>query len=179
MIFSSNFDHCRVNPFICVNFWRQACIPSPPFRTELMSFTPSLPQKLERCQRYFLKNVFFVPNYSPSILLLKLFGLHLIESEAHIKRLLLLGLITEPKIAPAVKTLCDSRVNSYFNPFINAMDFFVQINESLCKYNLNTYFKDWHANSIFPSYNDWRTLYTKRFLNTKTIVLIFVAKIII
>ena len=59
------------------------------------------------------------------------------------KRLVLLGrLMTEPKIAPAVITLFDSRFNSYFNPDINSMGFFVHINESLCKYNLNTYFED-------------------------------------
>ena len=48
----------------------------------------------------------FVPDYAPSILLLKLSGLNSIESEVHVKRPTLLGrLITEPKIAPAVKTV--------------------------------------------------------------------------
>ena len=62
-----------------------------------------------------------------------------IESEVHVKRLLLLGrLITDPKIAPAGKILFDSRVNSYFNPDINLAVFFIHINASLCKYNLNT-----------------------------------------
>ena len=47
------------------------------------------------------------------------------ESEVPVKRLLLMGrLITEPKIAPAVKTLFDSRVNSYFNLDISSMVFF-------------------------------------------------------
>ena len=104
MIFSSNFDYRKANPFIYVKFWRQACIPFLPFGTELLSITPSLFQKLELFQSRFLKNVFcFVPDYAPGILLLKLSGLNSIESEVHIKRLLLLGrLITEPKIAPAV-----------------------------------------------------------------------------
>ena len=71
--------------------------------------------------------------------------------------LLLLGrLITESKIAPAVKTLFDSRVKSCFSQGVNSVGFFVQINESLYKYNLNTYFEDWHANSIFLSYNGWK-----------------------
>ena len=98
------------------------------------------------------------------ILLLKLSGLNSIESEVHVKRLLLLGrLITEPKIAPAVKTLFDSRISSYFNPDINSMGFFVHANESLCNYNLNTYFKDWHSNSIFSSYfYEWRNIVYKK-----------------
>ena len=28
MIFSSNFDRRKVNPLICIKFWRQACLPS-------------------------------------------------------------------------------------------------------------------------------------------------------
>ena len=133
------------------------------FGTEVMSIAPSLFQKLERCQSWFLKNVFFVPAYAPSIVLLKISGLNSIESEVHVKWLLLLGrIITEPKIAPAVKTLCASRVNSYFNPDINSVGFFVYINESLCKYNPNTYFEHWHANSVFPSYNEWENIGYKK-----------------
>ena len=71
-----------------------------------MSITPTLFQKLERCQSWFLKNVFSVTEYAPSIFLLNLSGINSIESEVHVKRLLLLGrLITEPKIAPAVKEI--------------------------------------------------------------------------
>ena len=103
MIFSSNFDCRKVNRLIYVKFWRQACISSLLFGTELMSITPSLYRKLELFQSWFLKNVCFEPDYAPSILLLKLSGLNSIESQVHVKRLLLLGrLITEPKIAPAV-----------------------------------------------------------------------------
>ena len=48
----------------------------------------------------------FVPYYAPSILLLKLSRLNWIESEVNNKRFLLLGrLITEPKIALAVKVI--------------------------------------------------------------------------
>ena len=163
MIFSSNFDRRKVNPLIYVKFWRQACIPFLLFGTELMSIIPSLIQKLERCQSWFFKNVFFVPDCAPTILLLKLSGINSIESKVHVKRLLLLGrIITDLKIAPEVKTLFESRVNSYFNSDINSMGFFVHINESVCKYNLNTYFEDWHANSILPSYNEWKKIVCKK-----------------
>ena len=108
---------------------------------------------IEQCQRWFLKHVCFVPDYAPSMLLLKLSGLNFNESEIPVKRLLLMGrLITEPKIAPAVRTLFDSRVCFFLFTF------------TLYKFNLNTYFQDWHVTSIFPSHNKWKTSYTKRFL---------------
>ena len=109
---------------------------------------------------------------SKHTLFLKLSGLNSIESDVHVKRLLLLGsLIAESKIAPAVKTSFDSRVNSYFNPDISSMEFFVHINESLCKSNLNTYVEDWHATSIFPSYNEWKNIVYKKISEYENILL--------
>ena len=123
MIFSTNFDHRKVNPLIYIKFWQQACIPSLLFGIELMSITPSLSSKLERCHSWFLKNTFFVPDHAPSLLLLRLSGLNSIDSEIHIGRLLFLGrLITEPKMAPAVtKNLFTIRVDIFFNSNIGSM----------------------------------------------------------
>ena len=42
MIFSSNLDRRKVNPFIYVKFWRQACLPTLLFATELFTLTPTL-----------------------------------------------------------------------------------------------------------------------------------------
>ena len=53
MIFSSSFDRRKTNPLIFVKFWRQACLPSLLFGSELFSLTPSLLLKLERCQLWF------------------------------------------------------------------------------------------------------------------------------
>ena len=59
MIFSSNFDRRKVNPFIYIKFWSQACLPSLLYGSELFTLTSSLLAKLERCQqsvpqKYFL-----------------------------------------------------------------------------------------------------------------------------
>ena len=47
MIFSSNFDCHRVNPFIYIKFWSQACLPSLLYGSELFTLTSSLLAKLE------------------------------------------------------------------------------------------------------------------------------------
>ena len=76
MIFSSNFDRRKVNPSIYIKFWNQACLPSLLHGSELFTLTSSLLAKLERCQQWFLKNIFYVPNFPPIRLILKLSGLN-------------------------------------------------------------------------------------------------------
>ena len=106
MIFSSDFNRRKTAPLIYIKFW-QACLPSLLFGTELFTMNASQLTKLERCQQWFLKTIFYVPNFAPNSLLLKLSGLNsMIESEIDFKRLMFLGrLITEPKMAPVVRLL--------------------------------------------------------------------------
>ena len=59
MIFSSQLDRRKVNPLNYAKFWRRACLPSLLSGTEL--FTPRLLLKHERCQSWFLRNIFHVP----------------------------------------------------------------------------------------------------------------------
>ena len=93
-----------------VKLWKQACLPSLLFGAELCTLTPTLLLKLERCQYWFLKHIFYAPEFAPGPLLLKLSGLNSIESEAATKKLSCLGrLITEPKITSFIKNLFDSR----------------------------------------------------------------------
>ena len=61
MIFSSNLDRRKLKPLIFVKFWRQACLPSVLFGAELITLTPGLLLKLERCQSWFLKLSFMYP----------------------------------------------------------------------------------------------------------------------
>ena len=77
--------------------------------------TPSLLEKLERCQLWFIRNIFYVLKFTPKQLL-KLSGLNLIESEIVIKRMLILGrLISGAKTAPVVRSLFESITQSYFD----------------------------------------------------------------
>ena len=106
MIFSSNFDRRKVNPFIYIKFWSQTCLPSQLYGSELFTLTSSLLAKFERCQQWFLKNIFYVPNFAPIRLILKLSGLNSIESEIALRKLFFLGrMITENKLTPTVRNL--------------------------------------------------------------------------
>ena len=60
--------------------------------------TPSLLLELERCQSWFLKKLFYVPDFVPHALLLRLAELTSIEAEIDTrKRLFLSRLVTETK----------------------------------------------------------------------------------
>ena len=100
MLFSSSFDRQKVNPLIYVKFWRQACLPTLLYDAELFTLTPTSLLRLERCQFWFLKNIFYLPKFALGPLLLALSCLNSVESEIATRRLLLLGrLINEPKMS--------------------------------------------------------------------------------
>ena len=142
MLFSANFDRMKVNPFVYIKFWRQACLPALVFGSELFTVTPNLLQKLERCQMWFLKRILFVPKFVPNLLILPLTGLNSVESETDIRKLLFLGrLLTEPKMSFVVKSLFQSRATSYFDPNTKSIGVLPSICDTLCKFNLCTYFE--------------------------------------
>ena len=128
-------------------------MPSLLFGAELFTLTPGLLLKLERCQSWFLKHIFYVPSYTPGPILLKMLGLNSVASEIAIKKLLFLGrLITEPNMAPTVRNLFQCRVESYFNTDVTSAGVLLSISESLVKYNLLHHFESWYNSSTFPSY---------------------------
>ena len=90
MIFSSNVDHRKTNTLIYAKLWRQACLPSLLFGAELFTITPSLLLELECCQSWFLKKLFYVPDFVPHALLLRLAELYSIEAEIDMSYLRLL-----------------------------------------------------------------------------------------
>ena len=86
LTFASNFDRRKDNPLVYVKLWKQACLPSLLFGAEHWTLTPTLLLKLERCQYWFLKHIFHVPEFAPGPLLLKLSGLNSIEYEGATKK---------------------------------------------------------------------------------------------
>ena len=157
LIFASNYDRRKVNPLIYVKFWKHACLPSLLFGAELWTLTLTFLLKLERCQYWFLKHIFYVPEFAPGPLLLKLSGLNSIESDVAIKKLL--GrLITEPKMSPLIKNLFDSRTKSFFDFDISSLGVLPSIAESLKKFDLFYYFETWYNSFIFPSYPNWKDI---------------------
>ena len=75
MLFSADFDRRRMNPMVYITFWRQPCIPALLFGAELWTVTKSGLEKLERCQRWFLKKLFHLPDFVDSLLLNVISGL--------------------------------------------------------------------------------------------------------
>ena len=63
MIFSSDFGRHKIKPLVYIKFWKQACLPTCYLATELFSITTSQLSKLERCQQWFLKKLFYVPKF--------------------------------------------------------------------------------------------------------------------
>ena len=90
MIFSVNIDRRKTNPLIYVKYWKQVCLPSLIFGSEIFSLTPTLLSRLERCQRWFLRIVFHVPKFASSILIERLACVNSVESEIEYRKLLLL-----------------------------------------------------------------------------------------
>ena len=81
-------------------------LPSLLLGAELWTLTSTLLLKLERRQYWFLKHIFYAPEFAPGRLLLKLSGLDSVESEVATKKLLFLcRLITEPIMTPLIKNL--------------------------------------------------------------------------
>ena len=154
MLFSANINRRRTSPLVYVKFWRQACLPALLFGSELFTLTSSQLLKLERCQSWFLRIIFYAPKFAPCVLLLKLSNLNSVEAEVDINKLLFLGrLITQANMAETVKSLFlvrDSRFSS-----LGAIP---RICETLRKYNLFQHFENWFTNSIFPTYSSWKKL---------------------
>ena len=141
MLFSSNFDRRKVNPLIYIKFWCQACLPTLLYGTELFTLTPTLLAKVERCQQWFVKNVFYVPKFTPCRLLLKLSGLWSIDSEIGFRKLLFLGrMLTGDKMAPVVHNLFQIRPQSYSDGNVVSLGVLPSICEALRKYRLFSYF---------------------------------------
>ena len=163
MIFSSDFDRRKTKPLVYTKFWKQACLPTLLFGAELFSITTSQLSKLERCQQWFLKKLLYVPNFAPSRLLLKFSDLNSIESEIDLKKLLFLGrLITESKMAPVVKSLFLTRVESYFSSNYPSTGVLSSICDALRKYDLLQFLESGHSLSIFPSYTEWKSIVKSR-----------------
>ena len=159
ILFSSNFDRRKVNPLIYIKFWRQACLPTLLHGTELFTLTPTLLAKVEHCQQWFLKNVFYVPKFAPCQLLLKLSDLWSIDSEICLGKLLFLGrLLTGDKMAHVVGNLFQIRSQSYFDANIVSLDVLPSICEALHKYGLFSYFDSWLSDSVFLTYSQWKSI---------------------
>ena len=79
-LFAANFHRRLTNPMGYLKFWKQYCTPTLLFGSELWTLTPTLLNKLEACQRWFLKKLFHLPEHAPNHSLYIISGLLTIET---------------------------------------------------------------------------------------------------
>ena len=159
MMFASGFDRRKVNPSVYTKFWRQARLPSLLYGVKICTVTPTSIEKFERCQLWFLKNLFLVAKFTPKHLLLKLSESNSVESEIAPRKFLFLGrLITETKVAPVVHKLFDTRAKIFFDTSIDSLGVLLSICDALKKYGFFCYFDQWFIDSSYPTYFTWKTI---------------------
>ena len=153
MFFIANIDRRKTNPLCYVKYWKQGCLPSLLFGFEIFSLTATLLSRLERCQRWFLKVIFYVPKFASSILIERLAGVNSVESEVEFCKLLFIGrLLSLPNIPITVKKLFRTTIESFYNEKISSVGVFSTIFEAFCKHDLLIYLEQWHRTAIFPTY---------------------------
>ena len=77
--------------------------------------------------------------------------------------MLFLGrLISGAKTAPVVRSLFESRTQSYFDTNIASKGVLPSICEILHKYDLFSYFESWFSDSTFPTYLTWKTIVMRK-----------------
>ena len=77
--------------------------------------------------------------------------------------MLFLGrLISGAKTAPVVRSLFESRTQSYFDINIASKGVLPSICEILHKYDLFSYFESWFSDSTFPTYLTWKTIVMRK-----------------
>ena len=66
-----------------------------------------------------------------------------------------------------VKSIFQSRATSYFDPNIKSVGVLPSICDTLCKYNLFTYFETWFHNSSFSCYEEWKSIVYREVRNSE------------
>ena len=116
MLFSVNFVRKRVNPMIYSKFWKQACIPTLLFGAEIWSLTSTHLEKLERWQKWFIKRLFHLSDYTSNEVLAIVSGIFSVATIINEKTLYFLGrIITLPKMPDVVKAVMKSRLLDFFD----------------------------------------------------------------
>ena len=155
MLFSARFDRRRTNPLVYLKFWKQACIPCLLFCSELWNVTLSDIEKLERCQRGFVKEVFYLPDHFDVSSLHGISGLTSVEPQIDIRKLFFVARIVtnDDGMSPVVRDIFRFRAKEYFrNPDCVPTGFMGDIVRLLKKDDLQSYLRLWINADLFPSY---------------------------
>ena len=113
ILFSARFDRRRTNPLVYLKIWKQACILCLLFGSELWNLTPSDIEKLERCQRWFVRKVFYLPNNSDVSSLQSISGLTSVQLQMDIRKLFFFArIVSNAGTSPVVRDIFKCRVKS-------------------------------------------------------------------
>ena len=146
MLFSARLDRKRTNPLVYLKIWKQARIPCLLFGSELWNLTPSeFIEKLERCQRWFVRKVFYLHNHSDVSSLHSISGLTSAELQIDVRMLFFfVCTVSNDGMSPVVKYVFRFRAKEYFrNPDCVPTGFMGDIVRLLKKYELHSYFSLW------------------------------------
>ena len=137
---------------IYLKFWKRACIPTLLFGAEIWSLTSTHLEKLERCQGWFIKRLFHLPDYTGSEILAIVSGIPSVATIINQKKLYFLGrIITLPKIPDVVKEVMKSRFLDFFDGDNSSPHGF--LHDIVClpeKCDLMTCVLFWKNSSLFP-----------------------------
>ena len=162
MIQSMGFDRKKVNPLIYIKLWKQTCLPSLVFGSELWSLTKTDIACLERCQNWFIRKVFHLSKFSSHLLLLKISGLISVENEIVKRKLFFFARMALSTSDTVLCKLFQARVRSLLTIQNNSFGFIKHVVFFMHKYSLSDYVDNWTRNRIFPSYFDWKRIVKSR-----------------
>ena len=134
------------------------------FGAEIWSLASTHLEKLERCQRWFIKRLFHLPDYTSNEILDIVSGIPSVATIINQKKLYFLGrIITLPKIPDVVIAVMKLRLLDCFDGDNSSPHGF--LHDILClleKYELMTYVLFWKNSSMFPSYRKWKSIANNR-----------------
>ena len=115
---------------------------------------------MERCQRWFLKKYFYLPDYIESSILYIISGLPTISTLLHQKRLYFLGIIISlKKIPKVVSDIFRARLHTLDdNNLVAPQGFLGEIAQSLKMFHLTYCLLLWQRVSIFLTYRKWKQI---------------------
>ena len=110
--------YSQPNPLLYLKIWKQACIPCLLFGSELWNVTPSDIEKLEGCQRWFVRKVFYLLNHYDVFSLQSISGLTSIELQIDIRKFFFFArIVSNDGMSPVVRDIFRFGANEYFrNP---------------------------------------------------------------
>ena len=160
MILNGCTNSKNTSPLICIKLWRQACLPTLSFGSELLILRQTQILELERCQSWFLRKVFHLPKFCDNSILIKISGLWSIESAVNYRKLLFIARVINRSSEDNVYRLLLLRKTS----FLKQPDDSIDLVTVFKKYDLYDLFLDWATEDQCLTYPEWKCTLTKRII---------------